>query len=219
MEAHSRILAWRIPWTEEPLGLHRLHRQWSIRVAKSQTRLKRLSMYMHTSMNLSWISFFTLISPLAIIFSQHAAAAAAASKSLQLCPTLCDPRDGSPPGDTAIYYKEMLSELSLSIAHTVFVQEKVSAYACSVTQVVSNSLWPMDGFPPGSSVHWIFQARILVWITISYSWRSLGLWDWTHISCISSPALACIFFTTGPPGKPHFNSIAKLLDWKFRKCG
>ena len=28
----------------------------------------------------------------------HAAAAAAAAKSLQLCPTLCDPRDGSPPG-------------------------------------------------------------------------------------------------------------------------
>ena len=28
---------------------------------------------------------------------QHAAAAAAA-KSLQLCPTLCDPTDGSPPG-------------------------------------------------------------------------------------------------------------------------
>ena len=24
--------------------------------------------------------------------------AAAAAKSLQLCPTLCDPRDGSPPG-------------------------------------------------------------------------------------------------------------------------
>ena len=27
------------------------------------------------------------------------AAAAAAAKSLQLCPTLCDPIDGSPPGD------------------------------------------------------------------------------------------------------------------------
>ena len=26
------------------------------------------------------------------------AAAAAAAKSLQSCPTLCDPRDGSPPG-------------------------------------------------------------------------------------------------------------------------
>ena len=28
----------------------------------------------------------------------HTAAAAAAAKSLQLCPTLCDPIDGSPPG-------------------------------------------------------------------------------------------------------------------------
>ena len=27
-----------------------------------------------------------------------AAAAAAAARSLQSCPTLCDPRDGSPPG-------------------------------------------------------------------------------------------------------------------------
>ena len=31
MATHSSILAWRIPWTEEPGGLHRVH--W---VAKSQ---------------------------------------------------------------------------------------------------------------------------------------------------------------------------------------
>ena len=30
--------------------------------------------------------------------TQYAAAAAAAAKSLQLCPTLCDPIDSSPPG-------------------------------------------------------------------------------------------------------------------------
>ena len=30
----------------------------------------------------------------------HAAAAASAAKSLQLCPTLCDPIDGSPSGST-----------------------------------------------------------------------------------------------------------------------
>ena len=29
-----------------------------------------------------------------------AAAAAATAKSLQSCPTLCDPRDGSPPGSS-----------------------------------------------------------------------------------------------------------------------
>ena len=46
MAAHFSILAWRIPWTDEPGGL------WS----------------------------------------------AAAAKSLQSCPTLCDPIDGSPPG-------------------------------------------------------------------------------------------------------------------------
>ena len=32
------------------------------------------------------------------IVLKHAAAAAAAAKSLQSCPTLCDPIDGSPPG-------------------------------------------------------------------------------------------------------------------------
>ena len=31
-------------------------------------------------------------------FHIHAAAAAAAAKSLQSCPTLCSPIDGSPPG-------------------------------------------------------------------------------------------------------------------------
>ena len=37
--------------------------------------------------------------PLAIKVETHTnAAAAAAAKSLQSCPTLCDPIDGSPPG-------------------------------------------------------------------------------------------------------------------------
>ena len=33
-----------------------------------------------------------------LIYTTAAAAAAAAAKSLQSCPTLCDPIDGSPPG-------------------------------------------------------------------------------------------------------------------------
>jgi len=36
MAVHSSILAWRIPWTEEPSGVHG--------VTISQTQLKRLSM-------------------------------------------------------------------------------------------------------------------------------------------------------------------------------
>ena len=33
---------------------------------------------------------------------RSAVAAAAAAKSLQLCPTLCDPIDGSPPGSAVL---------------------------------------------------------------------------------------------------------------------
>ena len=37
---------------------------------------------------------------------------------------------------------------------------------------------------PGSSVHGIFQARILEWVAISFSRRSSRPWDWTQVSCI-----------------------------------
>ena len=43
---------------------------------------------------------------------------------------------------------------------------------------------PVDCNPPGSSVHWIFQARILEWVVISSSRGSSLPGDWTHISCI-----------------------------------
>ena len=42
----------------------------------------------------------------------------------------------------------------------------VRTLTCSV---VSNSLRPMDCSPPVSSVHGIFQARILEWVAIFYS--------------------------------------------------
>ena len=32
------------------------------------------------------------------VWNRKRTATAATAKSLQLCPTLCDPRDGSPPG-------------------------------------------------------------------------------------------------------------------------
>ena len=44
---------------------------------------------------------------------------------------------------------------------------------------------PLDCSPPGSSVHGIFQARMLEWVAISYSRRSCWHRDWTHIPCIS----------------------------------
>ena len=42
---------------------------------------------------------------------------------------------------------------------------------------------PMDCSPPGSSVHEIFQARILEWIAISFSGGSSHPRDRTWVSC------------------------------------
>ena len=47
---------------------------------------------------------------------------------------------------------------------------------------------PVDRSPQGSSVHGIFQARILEWLAISYSSRSAQLRD--RIAFLSSPELA-----------------------------
>ena len=67
---------------------------------------------------------------------------------------------------------------------------------------------PMDCSPPVSSVHGIFQARILEWVAISSSRISSQPRDTTHVSCIS--CIAGRFFTAEPLGKPkptyRFNS-------------
>ena len=48
MATHSSILAWRIPWTEEPGGLQSIGSQ-------NQTQLKRLSTLAHTQHKLQYI--------------------------------------------------------------------------------------------------------------------------------------------------------------------
>ena len=67
--------------------------------------------------------------------------------------------------------------------------------------VMSDSLWPHGLFGlPGSSVHGLFQVRILQWAAISSSGASSLPRDWTCISCISFTASR--FFTAEPRGKP-----------------
>ena len=53
---------------------------------------------------------------------------------------------------------------------------------------------PMDCSPTGSSVHRIFQAKILEWVVISYSRTSSQPRD--RNMSLGSPALAGRFFTT-----------------------
>ena len=60
---------------------------------QTESSVKGCSTQMTLQQNLSWLR-----DACAYTWENPAAAAAAAAKSHQSCPTLCDPRNGSPPG-------------------------------------------------------------------------------------------------------------------------
>ena len=93
------------------------------------------------------------------------AAAATAAKSLQSCPTLCDPVDGSPPGSPVpgILQARTLEWVAISFSKVKVESESEVAQSCPTPSD------PMDCSLPGSSLHGIFQARILEWVAISFS--------------------------------------------------
>ena len=106
-----------------------------------------------------------------------------AAKSLQSCPTLCDrphPWD-SPCENTGVG------------CHFLLQRIKVKSES-EVTQSCRTLQDPMDCSPPGSSVHGIFQARVLEWGAIAFSE--------VHDYCIT------IAFSLFPPvlesSQPHF---------------
>ena len=62
-------------------------------------------------------------------------------------------------------------------------------FSCSVAQSCPILCTPMNCNLPGSSVHGIFQGRMLEWVAISYSgWSSLPR-NWTCVSCIGRNTL------------------------------
>ena len=90
---------------------------------------------------------------------------AAAPKSLQSCPTLCDPIDGSPPGSRipGILQAKTLEWVAISFSNAW--EWKVKVKWLSRVQLCN----PMGCSLPGSSFHGIFQARVLEWGAIAFS--------------------------------------------------
>ena len=95
------------------------------------------------------------------MFNGLAHAAAAAAKSLQLCPTLCDPIGGSPPGSPVpgILQARTQEWVDISFSNTCMHAKSLQLYPPLCDAV--------DSSPPGSSVHGILQARIQEWVAIS----------------------------------------------------
>ena len=165
MATHSSVLAWRIPrtgaWWAGVYG-----------VAQSRTRLKWLSSHClkenatkterggrfqamkqmgrincldkeeerPAEGNTKSSNSFALLWPLA------------AAKSLQLCPTLCDPINGSPPGSPSLGFSRQKHWSGLPFPSPMHEREK-RKWSRSV---VFDSSDPMDCSLSGSSVHGIF---------------------------------------------------------------
>ena len=77
----------------------------------------------------------------------------ATAKSLQSCPTLCDPRDGSPP-DSPI--PGILQARTTGVGCHFLLQCMKGKSESEVSQACLTLRDPMDCSPPGSSIHGIY---------------------------------------------------------------
>ena len=98
--------------------------------------------------------------------------AAAAAKSLQSCPTLCDPIDGSLPGLPRPW--DSPGKNTGVGCHFLLQCMKVKSEN-EVTQSCPTLRDPMDCSLPGASAHGIFQARVLEWGAIDFSAKYLQI--------------------------------------------
>ena len=93
--------------------------------------------------------------------------AAAAAKSLQSCPTLCDPIDGRQPTRLPWPWSSPGKNTGVG-CHFLLQCMKVKSES-EVNQSCLTFSDPMDCSLPDSSIHGIFQARILEWGAIAFS--------------------------------------------------
>ena len=91
---------------------------------------------------------------------------AAAAKSLQSCPTLCNPMNGSQPGSPRPWDSP---GKNTGVGCHFFLRCMKVKSESQVAQLCPTLRNPMDWSLPGSSVHGIFQARVLEWGAIAFS--------------------------------------------------
>ena len=112
------------------------------------------------------------------------------AKSLQSCPTLCDPTDGSPPGSPVpgILQARTLEWVAISFSNAW--KWKVKVKSLSHVGLLAT---PWDCSLPGSSIHGIFQARVLEWGAIAFSDLNSHIYTFAHITrCLGMVGtLAC----------------------------
>ena len=127
----------------------------------------------------------------------------------QSCPTLYDPMDCKPPGSPVhgILQARILEWVVLSFSNKqiyLFIRRMIMVlYSVHVCVCVCTPSCPalcdrMNCSPPDSSLHEIFQARILEWVVISYC---------IHRYCVY--IYPSLFHSTAPTSY-HFPNLGDL---------
>ena len=192
MATHSSILAWRIPWTEGLGGLQSTGckesdtTEWLL-VEQGQftsflfsSSCAFLNLLQHTERNIKYRKVFA--SNMCLPLPPHFPVPSPSSSLLGNLVIKHGYADHGLPEMLALMWKGQLSRV---------------AALCAMWQIAQSCLIlcnPVDCNPPGSSVHRILQATILVWVAISLSRGSSQPRDRTWVSC--SSCIAGRFFTT-----------------------
>ena len=133
------------------------------------------------------------------------------AKSLQSCPALCNLMECSPPSSSVhghssdkntgagchallqgIFLTQGQNSCLLCLLHWQEGSLPLETHLESeseVTQSCPTLCDPMHCSPPGSSIHGIFQARVLEWVAISFSRGYSQPRDWTWVSHIEGQTL------------------------------
>ena len=111
-----------------------------------------------------------MLTPWKKSYDQPTTTTTTTTKSLQSCPTLCDPI-AWPPTKLLCPWDSPGKNTGVG-CHFLLQCMKVKSES-EVTQSFSTLSDPMDRSLPGSSVHWIFQARVLEWVAIAFSMTNL----------------------------------------------
>ena len=191
MAAHSSILAWKIPWTEEP---GRLQSMGLLRVGSTEQLYFHFSLSCIGEGNGNPLQCSCLENPR----DRGAwwAAVSGVAQSQTRLKRFSSSSSSSEAWRAAVHgVTKSRTRLNDWTELLDFTNQKFS-YTYN-SQSCTTFCNPMDCGPPSSSVHGILQARILKWVAIPFSRGPSQPRDRTWVSCIAGG-----FFIAEPPGKP-----------------
>ena len=183
IQSLSRVQLFVTPWT----AAH----QVSLFITNSQSLLKLLAIKLVMPFNhLVLILFSSCLQsfpasgsfPMSQFFASGGPSIGASASALPM-----NIQDWFPLGSTGLI--SLQYHISINVyGRWTTVMYMLHAQLCSA---ISNL---MDCSPPDSSVHGIFQERILEWVAVSFIRESSQLGDWTWVYIVGR------FFTSEPPG-------------------